>query len=99
MAHERLCIQLGILPKEQFHLVYLPSCHGCPSADARPLYSAHCPVVFQDQIHLLFRAEDGVGDWIGAYTSRIGHATSTDGITFAGQLTSVLYPADDEYKG
>ncbi|MCE7988165.1 MAG: pesticidal protein Cry15Aa [Caldilinea sp. CFX5] len=56
-------------------------------------------VVFQDQIHLLFRSEDGVGDEIGAYTSRIGHATSVDGITFALQPTPVIYPADDEYKG
>ena len=56
-------------------------------------------IVFQDQIHLLFRAEDGVGDTIGAYTSRIGHATSNDGITFVLQPTPVLYPDDDPYKG
>jgi beta-1,2-mannosidase len=55
--------------------------------------------VFQDQIHLLFRAEDGVGNDIGAYTSRIGHAISDDGITFILQPAPVLYPADDTEKG
>ncbi len=56
-------------------------------------------VVFQDKIHLLFRAEDGAGDTIGTYTSRIGNAISEDGITFAVQPTPVLYPADDANKG
>lgn len=56
-------------------------------------------IVFQDQIHLLFRAEDGVGDTIGAYTSRIGRATSTDGITFVLQPTPILYPDIDSYTG
>lgn len=56
-------------------------------------------VVYQDQIHLLFRAEDGVGDTIGTYTSRVGHAVSTDGLTFDLHPTPVLYPALDEQQG
>lgn len=56
-------------------------------------------VVYQDQIHLLFRAEDGVGDTIGTYTSRVGHAVSTDGLTFDLHPTPVLYPAVDEQQG
>jgi beta-1,2-mannosidase len=56
-------------------------------------------IVFEEQVHLLFRAEDGVGDDIGAYTSRIGHAISDDGLTFTIQPIPVLYPADDQQKG
>ena len=50
-------------------------------------------------IHMLFRAEDGVGDRIREYTSRIGHALSTDGISFALQPEPVIYPSDDAWVG
>ena len=51
----------------------------------------------EDKIHMLFRAEDGVGDRIGGHTSRIGHAVSTDGVSFTLQPEPVLYPSEDEW--
>lgn len=56
-------------------------------------------IVFQGKVHLLFRAEDGVGDAIGTYTSRIGQAISDDGLTFTMQPAPVLYPAVDGQEG
>lgn len=56
-------------------------------------------IVHQDRINLLFRAEDGVGDTIGTYTSRIGLAVSTDGLNFTIMPEPVFYPADDAFKG
>ncbi len=48
---------------------------------------------------MLFRAEDGAGDKIGHYTSRIGHAISADGISFTLQPEPVIYPSDDAWVG
>jgi beta-1,2-mannosidase len=47
-----------------------------------------------ETIHLLYRAEDssGIGIWNG--TSRIGLATSTDGITFTREPEPIFGPAD-----
>jgi len=56
-------------------------------------------VVRNKRICVLFRAEDGTGDHIGRYTSRIGLAVSDDGITFQLSPNPVLYPAEDSWKG
>ena len=56
-------------------------------------------VVFQDQICVLYRAEDGSGDTLGGHTSRIGLARSEDGVTFDRRKMPVFYPADDTVKG
>lgn len=73
--------------------------HGCLIQWAANHTFNPAAIVFQARIHLLFRAEDGAGDTIGSYTSRIGHAISEDGITFAVQPTPVLYPDGDAYQG
>jgi predicted GH43/DUF377 family glycosyl hydrolase len=54
-------------------------------------------IVHQDTIHVLFRAEDGRGDDIGRYTSRIGHAISADGVSFELQPKPLIYPANDDW--
>jgi len=51
--------------------------------------------VYNGKIHLLFRAEDGEGDIIASYTSRIGYAVSSDGLKFDVKPTPVLYPDND----
>jgi beta-1,2-mannosidase len=56
-------------------------------------------VVARDRIHVLFRAEDGRGDEIGQYTSRIGCAISADGFSFELLPQPVLFPADDAWIG
>jgi predicted GH43/DUF377 family glycosyl hydrolase len=53
-------------------------------------------VVRDEKIYLLFRAEDTIGKFAG--TSRIGLATSDDGLHFTKSLEPVLYPQNDEMK-
>jgi predicted GH43/DUF377 family glycosyl hydrolase len=53
-------------------------------------------VVRDGRIHLLFRAEDTVGSLKG--TSRVGLATSTDGITFAVEPEPVLFPEPGRWQ-
>lgn len=55
-------------------------------------------VVYQDQIYVLYRAEDGTGDGIGKHTSRLGLAKSGDGITFERLPVPVFYPDNDSAK-
>jgi len=51
------------------------------------------------KIVVLYRAEDLSGALkIGGHTSRIGYATSTDGIHLQKRPTPVLYPANDNRK-
>jgi predicted GH43/DUF377 family glycosyl hydrolase len=56
-------------------------------------------IVAGDRIHLLFRAEDGRGDVVGGYTSRIGLASSADGLDFEVEPAPVLFPANDGQVG
>lgn len=51
-----------------------------------------------DSIVVLFRAEDNSATGIGSRTSRIGYATSIDGVNFTYDTSPVLYPADDSQK-
>ncbi len=53
--------------------------------------------VHEDKVQVLFRAEDGHGDQIAAYTSRIGKAVSKDGISFDIEPEPVIFPANDGY--
>jgi predicted GH43/DUF377 family glycosyl hydrolase len=53
-------------------------------------------VVRNGLVHLLYRAEDTVGKFAG--TSRIGLATSRDGLTFARRPEPVLYPDKDPFQ-
>jgi len=54
-------------------------------------------IVKDDKIHVLFRAEDNPGAILGGRTSRIGLATSVDGINFEIHPTPVLYPDSGEF--
>ncbi|KAJ4385476.1 hypothetical protein N0V93_009904 [Gnomoniopsis smithogilvyi] len=56
-------------------------------------------VVRNNQIHLLYRAEDDSGgDVIGGHISRLGLAISDDGLNFQRMPEPVVYPADDDQK-
>lgn len=50
-------------------------------------------LVRDGKIHLLYRAEDEDGEFLG--TSRIGLATSEDGITFVRETQPIFYPNND----
>jgi len=52
-------------------------------------------VVKDGKVYLLYRAEDDSGSHIGGYTSRLGLASSDDGIHFTRLPAPVLFPADD----
>jgi predicted GH43/DUF377 family glycosyl hydrolase len=56
-------------------------------------------IVRDGKIFVLYRAEDDTGKMqIGEHTSRLGLATSTDGITFTRLPEPVFYPAEDAQK-
>jgi predicted GH43/DUF377 family glycosyl hydrolase len=50
-------------------------------------------VIRNGLVHLLYRAQDSAG------TSRIGLATSSDGVHFKKQPEPILFPANDAYRG
>ena len=54
--------------------------------------------VYDGKIVVLYRAEDKSGQGIGGRASRLGYASSTDGVTFKRKSTPVFYPADDSQK-
>jgi len=74
---------------------------GCPVSQEQVRWAAKDVfnpggVVHDGKIHLLLRAEDSVGRYGG--TSRIGLATSTDGMSFDLEPAPVIYPADDAWQ-
>ena len=62
------------------------------------LHTFNPSAVLRDgDICLLYRAEDDTGEMqIGGHTSRLGFATSDDGITFKRRDEPVLFPANDD---
>lgn len=54
--------------------------------------------VKDDKIYVLYRAEDHSGEGIGQRTSRIGIASSADGIAMKKNDAPVLYPGEDSQK-
>lgn len=55
-------------------------------------------VVRDNQVCLLYRAEDDSGMGVGHHTSRIGLAQSADGLHFTRRAVPVLFPAHDDQK-
>jgi predicted GH43/DUF377 family glycosyl hydrolase len=54
--------------------------------------------VYNNQLCVLYRAEDKSGQGIGGRTSRIGLAVSDDGIQMKREKTPVLFPAADDQQ-
>jgi predicted GH43/DUF377 family glycosyl hydrolase len=56
-------------------------------------------IVRQGKVYLLYRAEDDSGTMvIGMHTSRLGMATSEDGVHFTTQPSPVFYPGPDSQQ-
>ena len=55
-------------------------------------------VVYDGKVHVLYRAEDKSGEGIGYRTSRLGLASSADGIQFDRLTSPVFYPNEDNQK-
>jgi predicted GH43/DUF377 family glycosyl hydrolase len=53
-------------------------------------------IVIRGELHLIYRAEDVVGKYNG--TSRLGLATSHDGLHFTRKPSPIFYPDNDEMK-
>jgi predicted GH43/DUF377 family glycosyl hydrolase len=102
---------IGPFTRPVDHPIVKPSPHlvfDCPLTRQRVQWAENhtfnpAAVVKHDRVHLLFRAEDGQGDVIGSYCSRIGHGISDDGITVEVQPHPVIYPdavgMADEWPG
>lgn len=54
--------------------------------------------IYDEKIVVLYRAEDKSGIGIGRRTSRLGYATSVDGVTFQRRSTPVFYSDNDLQK-
>lgn len=54
--------------------------------------------IYDEKIVVLYRAEDKSVSGIGRRTSRLGYATSVDGVTFQRRSTPVFYPDNDLQK-
>ena len=55
-------------------------------------------VVKDGKVYVLYRAEDDNGKGIGGFTSRLGLASSEDGIHFTREAAPVLFPAEADQK-
>ena len=55
-------------------------------------------IVNKNKVVVLYRAEDTSGVGIGFRTSRLGYASSKDGLHFQRSKTPVFYPANDSQK-
>ena len=81
------------------------SVFDCPINKAPVLWEAThtfnpAAVVRDGKICVLYRAEDDSSKGgVGSYTSRLGLATSEDGIHFVKESKPVLYPDEDSQKG
>ena len=51
--------------------------------------------IINDRVAVLYRAEDRLAQGIGRRTSRIGYASSADGLHFQRHGAPVMYPGDD----
>ena len=54
--------------------------------------------VYNGKVVVLYRAEDNSATGIGSRTSRLGYASSDDGLHFKRMSVPVFYPADDSQK-
>ncbi|OHT11505.1 putative glycosylase [Tritrichomonas foetus] len=55
-------------------------------------------VVKDGKIVVMYRAEDNSAQGIGKRTSRVGYATSYDGVAFERSTSPIVYPAEDGQK-
>ena len=79
------------------------SVFNCPMRQAPVHWEAEhtfnpAAIVKDGKICVLYRSEDDRGHGIGGYTSRLGLASSEDGIHFTKLPAPVLYPDNDDQK-
>ena len=54
--------------------------------------------LYKGKVVVLYRSEDRSGVGIGFRTSRLGYASSSDGLHFSRETKPVFYPAEDSQK-
>lgn len=75
----------------------------CPMTDTCLAWESNdtfnpAATIYDGKVVVLYRAEDNSGQGIGSRTSRIGYASSTDGISFSREKEPVMYPDKDSQK-
>lgn len=75
----------------------------CPMTDTMLAWESNdtfnpAAVAYDGRIVVLYRAEDNSGHGIGTRTSRIGYASSPDGISFIREKEPVMYPDEDSQQ-
>lgn len=75
----------------------------CPMRETEVAWEANdtfnpAAAVIDGKIVVLYRAEDKSGVGIGQRTSRLGYASSDDGLHFSREESPVFYPDDDSQK-
>ena len=79
------------------------TCFYCPLTEDSVAWESNdtfnpAATIYDEKIVVLYRAEDKSGIGIGRRTSRLGYATSVDGVTFQRRSTPVFYPDNDLQK-
>jgi beta-1,2-mannosidase len=76
-----------------------PLTHGSVHWESTSTFNP-AAIVREGKIYVLYRAEDDSGEMkIGGHTSRLGLASTEDGIHFVRRGEPVFYAADDDQKG
>lgn len=81
-------------PRDEL-LFHCPVLEGPVSWAVKDVFNP-AAIVHDDRVHLLVRSEDDAGPYAG--TSRIGLATSDDGLTFTLEPSPVLFPDRDPWQ-
>ncbi|NDV63668.1 glycoside hydrolase family 130 protein [Bacteroides sp. 224] len=75
----------------------------CPMNQAEVAWESNdtfnpAATVYNGKVVVLYRAEDKSGVGIGKRTSRLGYASSSDGVKFKTEKAPVFYPGNDNQK-
>ncbi|MGA7155540.1 MAG: glycoside hydrolase family 130 protein [Acidobacteriaceae bacterium] len=88
-----------VIQPNRFYYFTDPITHQKTFWEALHTFNPAATIAPNGDVALVFRAEDASGkDFIGGHTSRLGLATSKDGLFFTVGGAPVLYPANDDQK-
>jgi predicted GH43/DUF377 family glycosyl hydrolase len=88
-----------VIEPNKFYYFTDPISNQRTNWEALHTFNPAATITLDGKVAVVFRAEDTSGkDEIGGHVSRLGLATSMDGLQFATEGTPVLYADDDEQK-
>lgn len=83
-----------IISPDSINKFYCPISKGYIAWESNDTFNP-AAAIYKDKIVILYRAEDKSGVGIGHRTSRLGFASSSDGVNFKREKTPVFYPDND----